>query len=1149
MKPTDFVHLHVHSDFSLLDGNCRVDDLVAQAKSLGMSHLGLTDHGNLFGVVKFYKAAIAAGITPVLGMEGYLASGNRKDRVKADSRKVNYHITLLAENNEGFSNLIKLSSAAYLEGFYYKPRMDKELLRKWGKGLICFSGCLSGEVIRKLRTEGRDAARATIEEYREIFGPDNFYLEIMHNGIEAQNEANDALIELSKETGVGLIATNDVHYVSQEDCNAQDIMLCIGTGKLQADDSRFKMASSDLYLRSGEEMSALFSHVPEAIENTHRVAERCNVEIDFTQRHLPAFESPDGKSSEEYFLELCREGVDRLYPAGGAEVEERLKYETDIIMSMGFVDYFLIVWDFIDYARKQGIPVGPGRGSAAGSIVSYALGITKIDPLQYDLLFERFLNAERISMPDIDIDFCKDGREQVIDYVNKKYGAENVAQIITFGTMAAKGVLRDVGRVLNIPLADVDTITKKIPAGPGVTLTKSLDQDAELREISQSTPQIRELFDVALRIEGCSRHTSVHAAGVVITDRPLTDRVPLYKNGDSITTQWTMDAIEELGMLKMDFLGLRTLTILDKACKNVMKTSGVEINLDELSLDDPDAYTLMANGDTSGIFQLESDGMRELLRKLKPDTFEDVIAVLALYRPGPLGASMDEAYWKRKHGLEDVTYLHECLEEILGESFGVILYQEQVMRIAAAMGSFTLNEADSLRKAMGKKKPEILARFKKQFVDGAATNGVAEASAEEIWAQIEYFAGYGFNKSHSAAYAMVTYQTAWMKAHHPTEYMASLLTCEMTSIDKTVEYVEAAGEMGIPLLPPDINRSYFEFSVEGASIRYALGAIRGVGQTAVDSLVAERVKIERDFTDVYDLCENVDTRALNKGAVEALVMAGALDELTGNRNQNLSVVEDALRLGQSTQGDKRTGQMSLFGAEDLKDETGNPALSLPDLPEFAEGDRLQKEKEALGFYLSGHPLDCHKATIARFATHEIGNLGRTIDKSEVVVGGIIRSVRTMLTKRGRDAGKRMAFVKFEDFTGSVDCVLFASVYGDMVEQITEDRILFLRGELDKSRGEPNIKVSGAISLEEAPQHLTRAVRLSLNRGDDFDMQIMTVKRLLKENSGRAQVSLTIATPSHGEVTVQAGSDLWVKLTPDVVSRLTDLLGATAIEIN
>ena len=702
MEPSDFVHLHVHSDFSLLDGSCRLKDLVDQAKKFKMSHLGITDHGNLFGVIKFYKVARAAGLTPVLGMEGYLAGGSRFERARTDTGKNAYHITLIAETNEGFSNLIKLSSAAYLEGFYYRPRMDKELLRKWGKGLICFSGCLSGEVICTLRQKGREAAIATIEEYREIFGQDNFFLEIMHNGIDAQNEANKALIELSRETGVGLIATNDVHYVKPEDRNAQDIMLCISTSKIQSDDSRFRMSSDDLYLRSGQDMASLFSHVPEALENTRVVAERCNVEIDFTQRHLPAFTAPDGLGSEEYFLQLCREGVDRLYPAGGDEVEERLKYETDIIIKMGFVDYFLIVWDFIDYARSQGIPVGPGRGSAAGSIVAYSLGITKIDPLQYGLLFERFLNAERISMPDIDIDFCKDGREHVIDYVNNKYGAENVAQIITFGTMAAKGVLKDVGRVLDIPLPDVEAISKKIPTGPGVTLIEALKQDAELRTLRKSSPANEQLFNVALRIEGCSRHTSVHAAGVVITDCPLTERVPLYKNGDSITTQWTMDTIEELGLLKMDFLGLRTLTILNKACQNVQQTKGIDIDVDELPLDDPDAYKLMAMGDTSGIFQLESDGMRRLLRKLKPDCFEDVIAVLALYRPGPLGAEMDETYWKRKHGHEKVTYLHELLEEILGESFGVILYQEQVMRIAARLGSFTLNEADSLRMAMGK---------------------------------------------------------------------------------------------------------------------------------------------------------------------------------------------------------------------------------------------------------------------------------------------------------------------------------------------------------------------------------------------------------------------------------------------------------------
>ena len=723
-----------------------------------------------------------------------------------------------------------------------------------------------------------------------------------------------------------------------------------------------------------------------------------------------------------------------------------------------------------------------------------------------------------------------------------------MAQIITFGTMAAKGVIRDVGRALDIPLSEVDKICKKIPGGPGITLPKSLAKDEELRQLQAGSP---ELFDVALRVEGCARHCSVHAAGVVITDAPLTDRIPLYKNGDTVTTQWTMDIVEEIGLLKVDFLGLRTLTIIDKAIKNVKRTRGIEIDIDSIPLDDGPTYQLFQRADTMGVFQLESSGMRELLKNLRADAFGDVIAVLALYRPGPLGSGMHEMYYKRKHGEEQVVFLHETLEPILEESYGVILYQEQVMRIAAALSGFSLNEADSLRKAMGKKKPEILAKFKQKFVDGASGKGVDVAVSTEIWEQIEYFAGYGFNKSHSAAYALVTYQTAWLKANYPIEYMAALLTCEMITIEKTVEYIEECGVMDIEVLPPDLNKSYYEFTVEDGKIRYALGAIRGAGQAPIDRLSSNRDEEDRPFKSIYDLCERVDTRVMNKGCLEALVHAGALDKIEGNRAQKLAVLEEALKLGANAQEDARSGQMSLFGMEELEAADEKSGVShLPDLPELPEGERLQLEKNALGFYLSGHPLNRFRNEIRQFASTEIKDLEHIPDNSEVAVGGIIRSVRLMLTKRGKFEGKRMAFVKLEDFSGSVDCVIFASVYAEVGEHLKTDAILFFRGEVDQNRAEPNIKVNDVIPLEQAKTTLTKHVTLGVSpEAEDLDVQILAIKRMLKEHPGRIPVSFVIPTSDFGHVTVAAGNEFCVKADNALFNQLESVLGSSSVHYN
>ena len=1148
MKPADFVHLHVHTDYSLLDGNCRVEDLVVRAKSFGMTALGVSDHGNLFGAVEFYKACKKHGLNPIIGMEGYLAQGSRKEKSKVDSGKNTYHLTLLSQSTEGFFNLMRLTSLSYLEGFYYRPRMDKELLRAHGKGLVALSGCLGGELIQTLKTQGKEGALRVVAEYRDIFGPENYFIEIMDNGLEEQYRVNRALIELARETKTELVATNDIHYVQPDDAEAQDILLCIGTGKLKTDQSRFRMETKTLYVRSGEEMCELFKDVPDALENTRRIADRVKIEVPLGNRFLPAFDPPAGLTSEGYFRKLCNEGIDRLYPVRTPAVEARLAYEADVIVKMGFVDYFLIVWDFIRYGRENGVPVGPGRGSAAGSIVAYSLGITKIDPLRYDLLFERFLNSERISMPDIDVDFCKDGRERVIRYVEQKYGSDRVAQIITFGTMAAKGVIRDVGRALNVPLSTVDLITKKIPGGPNITLQGSIDDDPELKAL-RDAPEHKELFDISLKIEGCARHSSVHAAGVVITDKPLIERVPLCKTGDVVTTQWTMDVIEEVGLLKMDFLGLRTLTIIDKALAQIKRVRGVEIDIDKIPLEDKPTFELLQRGETNGVFQLESDGMKELLRKLKPDVFEDIIAVLAIYRPGPLGSGMDAMYWKRKHKLEPTVFLHPMLAPILAESYGVILYQEQVMRIASSLAGFSLNEADTLRKAMGKKKPEILAKYKKQFVDGGLKNGVPEEVSGQIWEQIEFFAGYGFNKSHSAAYALVTYQTAWLKANYPIEYMAALLTCEMIAIDKTVEYVEEAKAMKIEILPPDVNKSTFEFAVENNKLRYALGAIKGCGQKAVESLTAVREKSKKPFESLYDLCARVDLSLFNKGVVETLINAGAMDGLPGHRAQKLAGLEEALKHGHAVQEDERSGQMSLFGAPESGAAAAVEAPKLPEAPLAAPGELLSREKEVLGFYLSGHPLDRFRPVLRQFSTHRLADFGSVPDNASVTVGGIVRSIRTMLTKKGKHEGKRMAFVRFEDPSGAAEAVVFASVYGEVADMLKEDSIVFLRGDVDRSREEPSLKVNEVIPLEQAKEKLTQRLTLKLESGDDLEMRILALKRLLKLHPGHVPVAVAVATPRYGVVTVQAGQEFRVSPARDLFANLEVLLGEKALRFN
>ena len=930
--PPEFAHLNVHSHYSLLTSTCRIDDLVAAAVADGQSALALTDNGNLFGAIEFYQACKRAEIRPILGMAAYCAATTRHDPSGTENQT--YQLTLLATDDQGWKNLMMLSSLANKEGFHYRPRIDRELLAEYHGGLIALSGGLSGEINRKLLGNLESEARATAAEFADIMGPGNFFLELMETGYDPQTRATRGLVALHKELGIPVVATNDVHYLNPDDWVAHDVLLAIRSSKTVSDPNRFRMGSRELFFKTRERMATDFAELPEAIANTVAIAERCNVEIDFGTYHLPVFEPESDETPDQLFERICFEGAVRRYGEITQEIEDRLRYEMGIIRKLGFVSYFLITWDFCEQARQRGIPVGPGRGSAAGSLVAYCMAITDLDPLRYKLIFERFLNAERISMPDIDIDFCGNRRDEVIEYVRDKYGRPNVSQIITFGTMASRGVLRDVGRVLEIPLGEIDKIAKKVPSGPGASLRKALEIDKELADLSKSTPELKRLFELACQLEGLARHSSIHAAGVVVADRPLLEHVPMARNGQEITTQWQMTELEEVGLLKVDFLGLKTLTILREAVRLIRDSKGDEVDLDHLDLTDGPTYELMTRGDTLGVFQLESSGMRELLARLKPDTFEDVIAVLALYRPGPLGSGMADMFVKRKHGEEEVEYPHECLKPILEETYGVIVYQEQVMRIANILAQFSMNQADALRKAMGKKKPEVMAKFKEQFIEGALKDGHARGFSKELFETIEYFAGYGFNKSHSAAYAMLTFQTAYLKTHYPIEFMAANLTTERNNSDKVKEFVDEAARMEIPILPPDVNTSCSHFNVEDGSVRFGLSALKGVGSRAAELLEEEREN--GAFKSLEDLCERLDPAVANKTALEALARAGAFEPLGMTRRLAFESIDEAMRGAAAAREDRRKGQGLLFATPD----------SPPPAPKRSEGEWSEPERLA-----------------------------------------------------------------------------------------------------------------------------------------------------------------------------------------------------------
>lgn len=1094
----EFVHLHVHTNYSLLDGACEIDRLARRLSELGMKSCAITDHGAMYGVIDFYKKMLAYGIKPIIGAEVYMAERTMQDKEPGVDDE-QYHLVLLAKDIQGYKNLMKLVSLGFTEGFYYKPRIDMDILAKYSEGLIALSGCLAGRIPSLLLKGNFDEAKNIALQLNSIFGQDNFFIEVQDHGLLDQRRIINDLIRLSQETGIPLVATNDVHYIQKEDALAQDVLMCIQTGKTLDEENRMKFESSEFYLKSPEEMASLFSYIPEALENTIRIAESCNVTLDFGTIHLPSFRVPEGLTEDEYLNRLCYKGARERYPEITGEIKQRLDYELETIKKMGYSSYFLIVWDFINFARQNGIMVGPGRGSAAGSLVAYCLYITNIDPLKYNLLFERFLNPERISMPDIDVDFCYERRQEVIDYVVRKYGQDRVAQIVTFGTMAARAAIRDVGRVMGYPYGEVDRIAKMVPAELGITIENALTLNPELKKLYEENERIRRLIDIAKDLEGFPRHASTHAAGVVISKDPIVEHVPLHKLGDSnVTTQYTMTALEELGLLKMDFLGLRTLTVIRDAINIIRRTKNVEINLDKLPLDDKKVYEMLSQGNTAGVFQLESTGMRNLLKELRPETFQDVAAIIGLYRPGPLGSGAAEDFIKSKNGLKPIKYLHPKLEPILSETYGIILYQEQAMKIAQELAGFSLAQADILRKAMGKKQQDVMAAQRESFVNGCVKNGIDKVTAEKIFDEISYFAGYGFNKAHTAAYAVIAYQTAYLKAHFPVEYMAALLTSVIDNSDKVAHYINECRHLGIKVLPPDINESYESFTVVSDKIRFGLTAVKNVGHNVARAIIMAR-KSEGKFTSFTDFVEKV-SGDLNKKALESLIKSGAFASIGAKRSQLLAIYEDTLTRIQKEQRQGMKNQISLF---QILDDTASYGESLPDVPEFPSAELLAMEKDMLGIYLSGHPLSEFERELSENVTFYLGDKNNdNIDKKEVLVGGIITGIQTKATRNE----SIMAFINIEDLTGSMEAIVFPTVFEKYKSLLHPDSKVYIKGRIDSKEDEaPKLLVEEIRPLGKRESEGT--VVFTVSNGDHLDMNAL--KDFISNHMGNDRVVIYI----------------------------------------
>ena len=1160
MTAPPFAHLHCHSHYSLLDGAGTVRGLLERAKALRMTALALTDHGNLHGSLKFYQAAKELGINPVLGLEAYIAPASRFQKEQGRLKDSNFHITLLARNRVGFRNLVRLSSAAFLEGFYFKPRIDKELLAEHREGLICLSGCVSSELNRLLLAGGEANFQKALDVagwYQKLFGED-YYIEIQNNHLEVQQTAMAGAVQIAQRLGIPLVATSDVHYINREDAEAQDILLCVNTGKFRTDTNRMRMDTDEFYLRSPEEMYAAFPDHEDALRRTQAIADSVDIELELGRRHFPTYTPPEGKSSEQFLYDLCVEGLKERYAnrpdrfADGKlsdEVMARLDRELGVINKLGFPNYFLIVWDFVRFARSQGIQA-TARGSGVGSLVSYALHLSHVCPLEYDLLFERFLDENRREAPDIDIDFCQQRRGEVIQYVKDRYGVENVAQIGTFGTLAARAAIRDVGRALGMPIPRVDGVVAMVPDELGITLRKALEKSDGLRKAHETDMEVRKLLDLAQGIEGLARNVGTHAAAVVIADQPLTDYVPLQHVQDKkeVITQWAMGDVERAGLLKMDFLGLRNLTILSKVIQLIEQTTGKQINPYGFPLDDADTFALLCRGETKGIFQLESGGIRDLLQRMKPDHFRDIIATNALYRPGPLEGGMVDDYIQVKHGRQKAEYKHPVMKEVLGETHGVMVYQEQVMRILNRLGGIRLANAYSCIKAISKKKLEIIAKYREDFIEGAHEQGMSKKESAELFGLIEKFAGYGFNKSHSTAYALIAYMTAYLKAHYPVEFMAALLSSDIPGRnfkrkDSLVEHIEDCQRMNAEVLPPDVNRSHAEFTVADGKICFGMTAIKGCGGAAATAIAAERER-GGPYRSLFDFCERLDPGTVNRTAIESLIKAGAFDSLGAKRSQLFAAMDRALQAGAAAASDRRSGQKSLFGGDEDDEPTQAGAANLPNVPDWDQREQLSNEKEVLGFYLSSHPLAEHQATLSLYCPHSTTEAARLKHRTEVMLGGMIAAIKHSHTKNPKPGSpSRYAMFDLEDADGIMRCIVWPDQFVNYEHLIQPDAIVAIRGAVDKRPGseEANLIVNEIISLEDLPARCTRGVVIRLSEEEHGLRKLEMLHEILCGYPGKCELRLNLLLADGRRVTCKCDRAT-VGVDEQMRRRVDDLLG-------
>lgn len=1120
----DFTHLHVHTEYSLLDGSAKIKELVARAKELGMKALAITDHGVMYGAIDFYKAAKAAGIKPIIGCEVYVAPGSRFDREITKGEDRYYHLVLLAKNNQGYKNLSKIVSKGFTEGYYYKPRVDLEVLRTYSEGIIALSACLAGEVAVNLRKNRYEQAKETALTYLDIFGEGNYYLEMQDHGIPEQRIVNAGIMRLSQETGIPMVVTNDSHYINADDAEAHDVLLCIQTGKLVTDEDRMRYDGGQYYLKSPEEMAELFPYAKDALENTCRIADMCNVEIVFGEQKVPAFDVPAGYSAFSYLSELCHKGLEKRYSPVTEDLQERLDYELNTIKNMGYVDYFLIVWDFIKYAKDNGIAVGPGRGSAAGSIVSYCLEITNIDPIKFNLLFERFLNPERVTMPDIDIDFCFERRQEVIDYVVRKYGKEKVVQIVTFGTMAAKMCIRDVGRAMNLPYSLCDKVAKAIPNDLGMTIPKALETGKELREMYENDTAVTKLIDMAIKLEGLPRHSSMHAAGVVIGRESIDEYVPLSRGSeDAVTTQYNMTTIEELGLLKMDFLGLRTLTVIQNAVRHVKENHNIDIDIEQIDFNDKEVYDMISAGKTEGVFQLESAGMKSFMKELKPANIEDVIAGISLYRPGPM--DFIPLYIKGKENPNAVTYDHPALEKILSPTYGCIVYQEQVMQIVMELAGYTLGRSDLVRRAMSKKKADVMMKERQNFVygneaegvPGCISRGISEQIANKVFDEMTDFAKYAFNKSHAAAYAVVAYQTAYLKCHYPVEFMAALISSVKENSGKVSQYIQTCRTMGIKILPPDINEGRGDFSVSGDAIRYGLSAVKSVGDAVTDIIRAEIVQ-NGPFKSLEDFIERLSNKEANKRTIESFIGAGAFDGFGYNRRQMMLVYPKLIeQIGQDKKN-AMSGQMSLMDFLGEEEKT-DFQIKYPEVGEYTKEDLLAREKEMLGIYISGHPLDEYRDVIEKrvtakstdFVADEETGQFKAMDKIPYTVGGMIEAITIKTTRHGDN----MAFITLEDLYGTVEVVVFPRDYSRYREQIFKDNKVLIKGNASVTEEEGKLLLSELHTFDEIKQDMDaedKELWICFDNEDEYNANEQRFLNILGEYPGRTQVMVMLRNP-------------------------------------